>query len=139
MAKLRKDNNSTGWNGRKRSTCYSPRRRNVDMRTSYHGTSASTEREAGRKERTAPLTVNTTGSRRSVEYKPPPQKNYNKYSEYTPLAAPLKHVFEVGDKARMFRKPTRIGPPGRRDLGKYCAFHDANGHETALSSLEGSC
>lgn len=43
----------------------------------------------------------------------------------------MEHIFEVGDKAGIFRKPTRSGPPGRKDKGRYCAFHDANGHVTA--------
>ena len=54
-----------------------------------------------------------------------------RYHEYTRLTAPRDHIFEVGDKARLFRKPFRSGPPGKKDQGKYCAFHDLNGHDTA--------
>ncbi|KAK1362672.1 hypothetical protein POM88_047146 [Heracleum sosnowskyi] len=98
-------------------------------RTSYNR--APTDREAPRDAKTAPLTVSTTGSRRTVGYKYPPVKNLQKYTEYTPLAAPLDHIFEVGDKAGIFKKPPRNGPPGRKDQGRYYVFHDANGHETA--------
>ena len=31
----------------------------------------------------------------------------------------------------MFRKPYSLGPPGDKSKGRYCAFHEANGHETA--------
>lgn len=58
-------------------------------------------------------------------------RKFNKYVNYTPLTISLPHIFEVGDKSRMFRKPLRIGPPGRRDRPDYCLFYDANDHETS--------
>lgn len=129
MAKLKKDGNSGGWSRNKRNRSYSPRERSFSKRTSYSG--ASADRGASRDAKTAPLVVNSTGSQRAVGYKYPQAKDSHRHTEYTPLAAPLEHVFEVGDKAGMFRKPPRTGPPGKKDLAKYCAFHDANGHETA--------
>lgn len=53
------------------------------------------------------------------------------YADYTPIKAPLDHILEVGDKAGIFMKLPRSGPPGKRDEGRYCAFHDANGQEIA--------
>ena len=46
------------------------------------------------------------------------------------LAGPIDHIFKVIEKSGIYKKPYRPGPPGRKDLGKYCAFHDSNGHET---------
>ena len=53
-----------------------------------------------------------------------------RYPEYTPLTASIDHIFEVGDKARLFWKTFRSGPPGKKNQGKYCAFHNLNGHDT---------
>ncbi|XP_074348149.1 uncharacterized protein LOC141686933 [Apium graveolens] len=61
----------------------------------------------------------------------PQQRKQARYMEYTPLKAPINHIFEMGDKACIFKKPYRSGPSGMRDEEKYCVFHDANGHDTA--------
>ncbi|XP_074374244.1 uncharacterized protein LOC141714635 [Apium graveolens] len=77
------------------------------------------------------ITVNTAGSQRSASYKYPAKREAARYTEYTPLTAPIGHILEVGEKSGIFRKPARNGLPGRKDMARYCAFHDANGHETA--------
>lgn len=53
-----------------------------------------------------------------------------KYTEYTPMSISRTHILEVNEKSGLFRKPYRIGPFGRKDE-KYCAFHEANDHETS--------
>ncbi|KAK1399685.1 hypothetical protein POM88_009548 [Heracleum sosnowskyi] len=130
LENLKKDNASRDWNRNKKNMSYSPKDRSYNKRTTYNTTSADGQ-DSGKEVRTAPLSVNTTSSKRTVEYKYPSSKGSMRYSEYTPLAAPVEHIFEVGDKSGMFKKPTRSGPPGIKDLTRYCAFHDANGHETA--------
>lgn len=78
--------------------------------------------------------MNATSTGRTVNYKYPTRKDSQgsgRYTEYTPLTASIEQVYEVGNKAGMFRKPVRNGPPGNKNEGRYCAFHDANGHETA--------
>ncbi|KAK1380928.1 hypothetical protein POM88_027672 [Heracleum sosnowskyi] len=129
LENLKKDNASRDWNMNKRNRSYSPKERNYSKRTTYNTASAD-GRDASKEAKTAPLSVNTTGSKRTVEYKYPSSKGSRRYAEYTPLAAPVEHIFEVGDKTGMFRKPSKTGPPGRKDLARYCAFHDTNGHET---------
>ncbi|KAK1356398.1 hypothetical protein POM88_049654 [Heracleum sosnowskyi] len=130
LENLKKDNASRDWSRNKRNRSYSPKERNYSKLTTYNTASAD-GRDASKEAKTAPLSVNTTGSKRTVEYKYPSSKGSRRYSEYTPLAAPVEHIFEIGDKSGMFRKPSRTGPPERKDLARYCAFHDANGHETA--------
>ena len=44
---------------------------------------------------------------------------------------PIDHIFKVTEKIGIYKKLYRPGPPGRKDLGKYCAFHDSNGHDIA--------
>ncbi|KAK1380894.1 hypothetical protein POM88_027638 [Heracleum sosnowskyi] len=102
LENLKKDNASRDWN---RNRSYNPKERNYSKRTTYNTASAD-GRDASKEAKTAPLSVNATGSKRTVEYKYPSSKGSR-------------------------RKPSRTGPPGRKDLARYCAFHDANGHETA--------
>ncbi|XP_074356227.1 uncharacterized protein LOC141695923 [Apium graveolens] len=135
LAKLKKDNNPGGsgnWGKNKRNKSYSPKGRGYARRTSY-GTTPYSGNQAERSEKDdkkSPITVNTAGSQRSASYKYPAKREAARYTEYTPLTAPIGHILKVGDKSGIFRKPARNGPPGRKDMAQYCAFHDANGHET---------
>ena len=77
--------------------------------------------------------MNTTSTQGFDKWRLTPRKPWDpRYIEYTPLIQPQSSIsFEVGDKARLFRKPYRSGPPRKKDQGKYCVFHDLNGHDTA--------
>ncbi|XP_074323998.1 uncharacterized protein LOC141660917 [Apium graveolens] len=106
LAKLKRDNNPGGsgnWGKNKRNRSYSPKGRGYARRTSYGMTpySGNQMEKSEKDDKKAPITVNTVG-----------------------------HILEVGEKSGIFRKPARNGPPGRKDMARYCAFHDANGHET---------
>ncbi|XP_074347333.1 uncharacterized protein LOC141686182 [Apium graveolens] len=136
LAKLKRDNNLGGsgnWSKNKRNMPYSPKGRGYACRTSYGTTPYSGNQADGseKNDKKAPITVYTTGSQRSVNYKYPAKREAARYTEYTPLTALIGHIFEVGDKSGIFRKTARNGPPGRKDMARYCAFHDANRHETA--------
>ncbi|XP_074377340.1 uncharacterized protein LOC141718863 [Apium graveolens] len=136
LPKLKRDNNPGGsenWSKNKWNRSYSPKGRRYARRTSYGTTPYSGNQADGseKNDKKAPITVNTADSQRSMNYKYPAKREAVRYTEYTPLTAPIGHILEVGDKSGIFRKPARNGPPGRKDMARYCAFHDANGHETA--------
>ncbi|XP_074346144.1 uncharacterized protein LOC141684906 [Apium graveolens] len=115
------------WNKNKRAGSISPRDRGFGKRPTFGGGS---NKEVPRDNKTTPITVNTTSNRKGLGYVYPQQRQRARYTEYTPLKAPISHIFEIGDKASIFKKLYRSGPPSKRDEGKYCAFHDANGHDT---------
>ena len=133
LAKLKKDEKSSGRSGgsaRKRDRSYSPRYRGSSRRTCY-GDAPSTRADS-QDDKTAPISVNTASTEAPVKDRLSTVRyNYARYTEYTPLTSSIEHIFEVGDKAGIFRKPVRNGPPGRKDLARYCAFHDTHGHDTA--------
>ncbi|XP_074362449.1 uncharacterized protein LOC141702719 [Apium graveolens] len=136
LAKLKRDNNPGGsrnWGKNKRNRSYSPKGRGCARRTSYRTTLYSGNQANGseKNDKKAPITVNTADSQRSVDYKYPSKREAARYTEYTPLTASIGHILEVGDKNVNFYKPARNGPPGRKDMARNCAFHDANGHEMA--------
>ncbi|XP_063935619.1 uncharacterized protein LOC135147089 [Daucus carota subsp. sativus] len=132
LAKLKKESkfeSRSNWK-RKRDRSYSPERRNTYKRNPY--TRPTGEKPSSRDGKTSPITVNATSTQGFDKSRLTLRKTRDpRYNEYTPLTASIEHIFEVGDKARLFRKPFRNGPPGNKDQEKYCAFHDLNGHETA--------
>ncbi|KAK1372536.1 hypothetical protein POM88_028729 [Heracleum sosnowskyi] len=123
MASLEVDRASRDWGMNKRSRSYSPEGRSYKKRSSY-GRSTDVHREASREVKAAPLSVNAANSKRSLGHEYPSLKGSQKYRNYKSFMAPIEYIFEIGDKAGMFRKPSRRGPlpPGRKDLAKYCAF-----------------
>ncbi|XP_074377482.1 uncharacterized protein LOC141719005 [Apium graveolens] len=136
LAKLKRDNNPGGsgnWGKHKMNRSYSPKGRGYACRTSYGMTpySGNQTEKSENDDKKAPITVNTAGSQRSASYKYPAKREAARYTKYTPVTAPIGHILEVGGKSGIFRKPARNGPPGRKDMARYCAFHDTNGHEMA--------
>ncbi|XP_063948098.1 uncharacterized protein LOC135152192 [Daucus carota subsp. sativus] len=132
LAKLKKESKSescSSWKN-KRDRSHSPDRRNTYKRNPY--VRPADEKPSSRDGKTSPITVNTTNTQGFDKSRLTMRKaRETRYHEYTPLTASIYHIFEVEDKARLFRKPFRNGPPGKKDQGKYCAFHDLNGHDTA--------
>ena len=123
LAKLKKESKSesrSSWKN-KRDRSYSPDRRNTYKRNSY--VRPAGEKSSSRDGKTSPITVNTTSLQGFDKSRLTMRKAREaRYHEYTPLTASIDHIFEVGDKARLFRKPFRSGPPGKKDQEKYCAF-----------------
>nr|XP_017247431.1 PREDICTED: uncharacterized protein LOC108218819 [Daucus carota subsp. sativus] len=129
LAKLKKESkskNHSSWK-RKRDRSYSPERRGTNPYTRPAGEKPST-----RDDKTSPISVNATSTHGFDKSRLTPKKPRDpRYIEYTPLTASVEHIFEVGEKARLFGKPFRSGPLGKKDQWRYCAFHDLNGHDPA--------
>ena len=131
LAKLKMESKSKSRNSwkRKRDRSYNPEKRGAYKRNPY--TRPAGEKPSTRDGKTSPISVNATSTQGFDKSRLTPRKPRDpQYIEYRPRTASVEHIFEVGEKARLFRKPFRSGPLGKKDQGRYCAFHDLNEHDT---------
>ncbi|XP_074352615.1 uncharacterized protein LOC141691756 [Apium graveolens] len=55
----------------------------------------------------------------------------SKWQTHTPLVASIDHIYDTYAGKGVFRKATPLTDYNKRDTSKYCAFHEATGHDTA--------
>lgn len=54
-----------------------------------------------------------------------------KRENYTSLVVPVDHIFMVYGKEGIFVKPAPLPVGARKDMKKYCDFHEDNCHDTS--------
>ncbi|XP_074375294.1 uncharacterized protein LOC141717076 [Apium graveolens] len=55
----------------------------------------------------------------------------SKWQTHTPLVASIDHIYATYAGNGVFRKATPLTDYNKRDTSKYCAYHEATGHDTA--------
>ncbi|XP_074362952.1 uncharacterized protein LOC141703295 [Apium graveolens] len=55
----------------------------------------------------------------------------SKWQTHTPLVASVDHIYATYVGKGVFRKATPLTDYNKRDTSKYCAYHEATGHDTA--------
>ncbi|XP_074363199.1 uncharacterized protein LOC141703637 [Apium graveolens] len=55
----------------------------------------------------------------------------SKWQTHTPLVASIDHIYATYVGKGVFRKATPLTDYNKRDTSKYCAYHEATGHDTA--------
>ena len=73
--------------------------------------------------RRSPNRVNVANTKR--KWSPTPS-----YKTYTPLTAPLVHIFKLNKWKTIFKKPEPLNFFQSRDKKKYCEYHESTGHDT---------
>lgn len=58
------------------------------------------------------------------------EKLKKKYDDYTFLVAPVDHILKVYEQKGVFTKPASLPVRARKDLKKYCDFHEDNCHDS---------
>ncbi|XP_074356645.1 uncharacterized protein LOC141696399 [Apium graveolens] len=55
----------------------------------------------------------------------------SKWQTHTPLVASIDHIYATYAGKGVFRKAAPLTDYNKRDTSKYCAYHEATGHDTA--------
>ncbi|XP_074327270.1 uncharacterized protein LOC141665188 [Apium graveolens] len=55
----------------------------------------------------------------------------SKWQTHTPLVASIDHIYAIYAGNGVFRKAAPLTDYNKRDTSKYCAYHEATGHDTA--------
>ncbi|XP_074352772.1 uncharacterized protein LOC141691921 [Apium graveolens] len=55
----------------------------------------------------------------------------SKWQTHTPLVASIDHIYATYAGKGVFRKAAPLTDYNKRDISKYCGYHDATGHDTA--------
>nr|XP_017247956.1 PREDICTED: uncharacterized protein LOC108219166 [Daucus carota subsp. sativus] len=60
----------------------------------------------------------------------PPRDHEEREDRWTPLAAPIGHIFEVNRDKGLFRRPAPLNSWQAKNKDKYCEYHESTGHDT---------